>query len=52
MNTLDIWLVFLTVVLLGCTVHAWRLGNEKRDVAFLGVVSVLCGVGTAAVVLS
>ncbi|WP_156901789.1 hypothetical protein [Azohydromonas australica] len=51
METLEIWLVFLTVVLLGCTVHAWRLGNEKRDVAFLGATSVLCGAGAAAVVL-
>ena len=29
------------------TFHAWRLGNEKRDVALLGVFSGLCGAGTA-----
>jgi hypothetical protein len=32
----------------GVTFHAWRLGNEKRDVALLGVFIGLCGVGTAA----
>ena len=36
----------LTVCLLGVTFHAWRLGNEKRDVVLLGVFSGLCGVGT------
>ncbi len=51
MENLEIWLVFLTLVLVGCTIHAWRLGNEKRDVAFLGTTSVLCGAGAAAVML-
>ena len=50
METIELWLVFLTVVLMGTTIHAWRLGNEKRDVAFLGATSLLCGAGTAAVV--
>ena len=27
----------LTVCLVGVTFHAWRLGNEKRDVVLLGI---------------
>ena len=37
----------LTVCLVGVTFHAWRLGNEKRDVVLLGVFSGLMGAGTA-----
>lgn len=37
----------MTVTLAGVTFHAWRLGNEKRDVALLGIFCGLCGVGTA-----
>jgi hypothetical protein len=39
-------LAILTLCLVGVTIHAWRLGNEKRDVALLGVFSGLLGVGT------
>jgi hypothetical protein len=41
----------MTVILAGVTVQAWRLGNEKRDVALLGVFSGPCGVGTAATLI-
>ena len=37
----------LTICLVGVTFHAWRLGNEKRDVVLLGVFSGLMGAGTA-----
>jgi hypothetical protein len=37
----------LTICLVGVTFHAWRLGNEKRDVMLLGVFSGLMGAGTA-----
>ena len=33
----------------GVTWHAWRLGNEKRDVTLLGTIAGLCGAGTAVV---
>jgi len=47
MGTSTIPFAILTATLVGVTYHAWRLGNEKRDVALLGVFSALCGVGTA-----
>lgn len=40
-------LAIMTVTLSAVTFHAWRLGNEKRDVALIGAVGGLCGVGTA-----
>jgi hypothetical protein len=47
MDTSTLVYAVLAATLVGVTVHAWRLGNEKRDVALLGVFSGLCGVGTA-----
>ena len=47
MDTSTLLLAILTATLVGVTFNAWRLGNEKRDVALLGVFSGLCGVGTA-----
>jgi uncharacterized membrane protein YadS len=35
----------MTVTLIGVTWHAWRLGNERRDVALLGSFGAMCGVG-------
>lgn len=46
MDTSTLLLGVLTATLAGVTFHAWRLGNEKRDVVLLGVFSGLCGVGT------
>lgn len=47
METSTLLLVILTACLVGVTFHAWRLGNEKRDVMLLGVFSGLMGAGTA-----
>jgi hypothetical protein len=48
MDTTTLLLAILTATLAGVTFHAWRLGNEKRDVALLGG---LLGVGTVATVV-
>ncbi|WP_164885047.1 hypothetical protein [Rubrivivax rivuli] len=47
MDTSTLLLTILAITLAGVAFHAWRLGNEKRDVALLGVFSGLCGVGSA-----
>jgi hypothetical protein len=47
MDTSTLLFVILTLCLAGVTFHAWRLGNEKRDVVLLGVFSGLMGAGTA-----
>lgn len=36
----------LTLVLLGVTLQAWVMGNERRDVALLGACSGALGLGT------
>lgn len=51
MDGIEIWLGVMAVTLLGATIHAWRMGNEKRDVAFLGTTSALCGAGAAVAAL-
>jgi len=38
----------MTVTLIAVAFHAWRLGNEKRDVALLTVIGGLFAAGTAA----
>lgn len=47
MDTSTLVLALLTATLVGVTFHAWRLGNEKRDVGLLGVFSALLGAGAA-----
>ena len=47
MDTNTLLFAILTATLIAVTLQAWRLGNEKRDVALLGVCSALCGAGTA-----
>jgi hypothetical protein len=47
MDTSTLLFAILTLCLLGVTYHAWRLGNEKRDVVLLGVFSGLMGAGAA-----
>ena len=47
MDTDTVLFAILTATLMGVTFHAWRMGNEKRDVVLLGVVSSLMGAGTA-----
>ena len=47
MDTGTLLSTVLAATLVGATFHAWRLRNEKRDIALLGVLSGLMGVGTA-----
>jgi hypothetical protein len=47
MDTSTLLFAIMTICLAGVTFHAWRLGNEKRDVVLLGVFSALMGAGTA-----
>jgi len=51
MDTTTLFLAILTSALAGAAFHAWRLGNEKRDVALLSAVSGMLGVGTLATVV-
>lgn len=48
MDTSTLLFAILTICLVGVTFHAWRLGNEKRDVVLLGVFSALMGAGPVA----
>jgi hypothetical protein len=52
MDTMTLLLAIMAVCMIGVTLHAWRIGNEKRDVALLGVVAVLFSAGTGVAVLS
>lgn len=45
MDSTTLLLATLTAALAAATVHAWRLGNERRDVVLLGVFSGLLGAG-------
>lgn len=47
MDTSTLLFAIITFTLLGVTFHAWRLCNEKRDIALLGFFGSLCGAGTA-----
>ena len=47
MDTAVLLLAVVTATMFAVTFQAWRLGNEKRDVALLGAVGGLCSVGTA-----
>jgi hypothetical protein len=47
METAFLLLAIMTVAMIGVTYHAWRLGNEKRDVVLLAVFAVLFAAGTA-----
>lgn len=44
-------LTIMAVTLAVVTVHAWYLGNEKRDVKLLGAFSALFGAGAALTVV-
>lgn len=46
MDTLTLLLIGLALTMLGVTWQAHRLGNERRDVAFLAVISGLLGLGS------
>lgn len=45
MDTFTLLTTVMAVTLAAVSFHAWRLGNEKRDVALLGVFSGLFGAG-------
>ncbi len=45
MSSVDLVLVVMTVAFAAVAAHAWRLGNERRDVALLGVIGGLFGLG-------
>jgi hypothetical protein len=47
MDMSTLLLAILTLCMAGVTFHAWRLGNEKRDVLLLGVFGALMAAGTA-----
>jgi hypothetical protein len=48
MDTSTLLLSLLAAALAGATFQAWRLGNERRDVALLGTFGSLLGLGAAA----
>jgi len=47
MDTSTLLFTLMTACMVGVTFQAWRLGNEKRDVVLLGVLSGMMGAGTA-----
>jgi uncharacterized membrane protein YadS len=47
MDTAVLLLAILTATMFAVAFNAWRLGNDKRDVALLGMVGGLCGAGAA-----
>ena len=48
MDTTVLLAGIMTATMFGVTVDARHLGKARRDVALLGVVGGLCGVGTVA----
>jgi uncharacterized membrane protein YadS len=47
MDTFTLIFAALTATLAAVAFMAWRLGNEKRDIALIGVFGGLCGAGAA-----
>jgi hypothetical protein len=47
MDTLTLLCLLLAVTLLAAAWQAWRIGNDRRDVALLGVSSGVSAVGAA-----
>jgi hypothetical protein len=47
MDNTTMLLGLMAVCMLGVTINAWRIGNERRDVALLGAIAGVCSVGTA-----
>jgi hypothetical protein len=46
--TFTLMLIVLAATLAVVTLQAWRLGNERRDVALLGTFSATLGLGAVA----
>lgn len=49
MDSLVITLALVALSLFGAALHAWRLGNERRDVGLIAAIGGLASAGTAAV---
>ena len=47
MENSTLLLGIMTVTLVWVTVHAWRIGNDRRDITLLGILGGMCGAGTA-----
>lgn len=47
MDTLTWILAAMTMALALAALHAWQIGNERRDVRLLGAFGGAAGVGTA-----
>jgi len=47
MDTFTLFGLLLSVVLFAAAWQAWRIGNDRRDVALLGVGSGVSAVGAA-----
>jgi len=47
MDPLVVTLAVLAVGLFGAALHAWRLGNERRDVGLIAAFGGLASLGTA-----
>lgn len=47
MDTTTLIFGVMAAALAGVAIHAWRLGNEPRDVALLGALSSACGTGAS-----
>lgn len=52
MDNMSFLLGLMAACLIGVTLHAWRIGNERRDVVLLGVMAGLCSIGTAMLLVS
>jgi hypothetical protein len=48
MDTTTLLLAVLAATMLSVAVQAWRLGNERRDVALAGTVGAVLGGGALA----
>lgn len=51
MDFVAVSLLVLAVGLLGATLHAWRIGNDRRDLGLLGAVTGFAGAGAVAAAL-
>jgi hypothetical protein len=51
MDIATLSLGILAAGLLGATVQAWRLGNDRRDVVLLSAIAGFTGAGSAAAAL-
>ena len=51
MDTITLVFAVMTLCLAGVAFHAWRLGNEKRDIVLIGVCCALMGAGPAVTVI-